>query len=512
MGREMNRVQNACILLLLLLVILAAACAPVSLIPTAEPLESVYTAAAQTVAVELTLEAGQTAVARLTEMAQQQPTPTIWLPTLPPPPPPTSTPPPPAPTSTVTPLPTQPTCDTASFVADITVPPNATFSPGERFVKIWRVQNTGDCTWTSQYTLAFSGGEGMGSPLLVSLPATVNAGQSVDVPIELVAPSTPGFHQGYWKLFDPNNAPIDIAPGPLGALWVQIQVVDTVSTSGEYDFAREYCAAQWRSNRDVLTCSGFSDDPDGAVILLADPRLESRNEDELALWMIPGQGGGGWITGEYPPMRIYGGDRFVSEIGCLRDNPDCELLFELGYRTQDGNVRTLDSWFESYDGDTREIDLDLEDLAGETVQFILSVTNQGDQDDANGFWLVPHIHNLSQRSDLVISWRQEGGTNEVCYDVKLYLTGRHDGEARARSCGGGIRESGTLRLNDAQVDLVLDWLDTFRPYEFEVETPTNNEDLVEKIIFDGEGDIEVLYEDIRSMQNFMRSLYNAIIF
>ena len=510
MGHEMNRARSATIALILLLLLVLAACAPESLIPTEEPLEVIYTAAAQTVGVELTLEAGKTAVARLTEMALPRASPTFSLPTLPPLP--TTTPLPPSQTPTKTPTPTQPICDTGSFVADVTVRPNTSFAPGERFVKTWRVQNTGECTWTPQYTLAFTGGEVMGGPFIVNLPGTVNPGRSVDVSIELIAPQTPGYYQGYWKLFAADNTPIEITPGPLGALWVQIEVVGSVLATGEYDFASEYCAAQWRSNRGDLPCAGSSNDPDGAVILLADPRLESRNEDELALWMIPGQGRNGWITGEYPGVRIFGGDRFISEIGCLKDNPDCELLFELGYRTQDGTVRVLDSWVESYDGETQEIDLDLEDLAGETVQFILSVTNQGVQSDANAFWLVPHIHNLSERSDLVISWRQEGGDNDVCYDVKVYMTGRHSGDARARSCGAGVRESGTTRLSNAQVDQILDWVESFGSFEFKVETPINNDVLTETVVLYGEGKIEALYNDIRIMQDFMRNLYNSIIF
>src|SRR5574341_1353353 len=381
---------------------------PEILSPTTEPPEAVYTSAAQTVAFELTLAAGGTAVAQLTEISRPstaiietptpQPiltlTPTMLASTAP------------APTFAVpSATPALHPCDTAGFLGDVTVPPNTSFSPGERFLKIWRISNSSDCTWTQDYNLAFTGGDSLGGPLMVSLPRPVDPGHSVDIGIGLTAPEEPGDYQGYWLLRDPSNETINIAPNPLGALWVQIRVEPSTSSRDEFDFADRYCSAEWRSDDGLLACPGDRDDTRGSVILLDSPRLASRNEDELALWMRPNQGREGWITGEYPAFRVREGDRFISEIGCLRDSPGCELLFELDYRTEDGDIENLDSWDESYDGDTTEIDLDLGDLAGETIQFILRVTNQGKYRDANAFWLVPQIRNEIGQNNLVISWR-----------------------------------------------------------------------------------------------------------
>ncbi len=35
-----------------------------------------------------------------------------------------------------------------SFVADVTVPDDTHFSPGQTFDKTWRLQNAGDCEWS----------------------------------------------------------------------------------------------------------------------------------------------------------------------------------------------------------------------------------------------------------------------------------------------------------------------------------------------------------------------------
>jgi len=497
-------------LLIVLILWILSACIPEAVFPSTEPPDAIYTSAAQTMGFELTLAAGQTAVAQLTDLARR-PSPTIELPT--PTPLPTQTPTLPAlPSPTPTVVSVARPCDAASFLEDVTVPPNTSFSPGDPFLKTWRIVNTGSCTWAPDYTLAFSGGDPLGGPLLVNVPEIVPPDEALDLSIALTAPVATGQYQGYWVLRNANNDPIEVAPEPLGALWVQIQVQGALSSRTEFDLTTNYCSAQWQSNAGDLACPGESDSPDGSVILQDNPRLESRNENEPALWVRPGEGKNGWITGEYPPFRIRNDDHFISEVGCLRNSPQCELRFELNYRTADGNIENLDSWYETEDGETMEINLDLSDLAGETVQFILSVTDKGKFKDANGFWFMPHIHNSYGQYDQVISWRQEGGVNDSCYDVKIYLTGRQSAEARARSCGRGAQDTGSTKLSKSELNKVLDWIDTFNSYEYEVDTPTSGTTVKEKIVFQGEGDQEAHLNDIRTMQEFMQDLYNSIIF
>jgi hypothetical protein len=294
-------------------------------------------------------------------------------------------------------------------------------------------------------------------------------------------------------------------------LWAQIRIQSESTIRGNYDFAGNYCAAQWLSNAEYLGCPVSLDNPNGGMTVTDSPRLESRNEDEPAIWMHVGEGRDGWISAEYPPFRVSNGDRFVAEIGCLRDNPQCVLAFDLDYRTDDGIVHNLDEWRETYDEDTTRIDLDLGDLDGETVQFILRVTNKGRHRDANAFWLAPRIESSSGRNDLVLSWRKEGGLDEDCFEVKVYLTGRRSGEANARSCVRGTGDSGSLDLTSSQVDQVTDWFDRFNSFEYKVETPVSGETLVESVKFHGDGKKEALDDDIRVMMDFMYSLYNSII-
>jgi hypothetical protein len=46
-----------------------------------------------------------------------------------------------------------------AYVADGTVPDDTGFAPGEVFTKVWRVRNSGTCTWGAGTQLVFAPGE-----------------------------------------------------------------------------------------------------------------------------------------------------------------------------------------------------------------------------------------------------------------------------------------------------------------------------------------------------------------
>ncbi|HVO69626.1 MAG TPA: NBR1-Ig-like domain-containing protein [Aggregatilineaceae bacterium] len=90
------------------------------------------------------------------------------------------------------------------FVADVTVPDETLMQPGEKFIKTWRVRNTGETAWGSGYTLAFHGDDQMGGPGDVPLPSA-RPGDMVEVSVPLVAPSSPGVRRSTWKPRDPKG-------------------------------------------------------------------------------------------------------------------------------------------------------------------------------------------------------------------------------------------------------------------------------------------------------------------
>lgn len=120
--------------------------------------------------------------------------------------------------------------DGMAYVADVTyadnnmtAPPQV--APGQTFVKTWRVQNTGTCTWVSGYRLVYAYGNtpasGMGGqPVPINSP--VAPGATVDLSVTLVAPTAAGTYQGFWQMSNDKGTPFG------QTIWVGVTVVDPV--------------------------------------------------------------------------------------------------------------------------------------------------------------------------------------------------------------------------------------------------------------------------------------------
>jgi len=121
--------------------------------------------------------------------------------------------------------------DEMSWVADVTIPDGTAVKPGQRFMKTWRVRNTGTSTWGAGYTLAFFDGEQMNGPASIALPPA-KPGKLVDVSFELTAPATPGLHKGIWKGRDPQGRTFEYD------LFTLIEVVDAGKVVDMLDFLR----------------------------------------------------------------------------------------------------------------------------------------------------------------------------------------------------------------------------------------------------------------------------------
>ncbi len=155
--------------------------------PTVAP-QVLYTAAAMTAAARMTLTAqavpSDTPEPSATFTPESSPTPTFTIT--------------PLVSATATPSPTSTLNDRSVFVSDVTVPDGTTFAPGASFTKTWRVENIGTSTWTTDYSLAFISGDKMGGPDSVKVPIQVAPGTSVNLSVNLVAPTEQKHYRGYW--------------------------------------------------------------------------------------------------------------------------------------------------------------------------------------------------------------------------------------------------------------------------------------------------------------------------
>jgi ABC-type amino acid transport substrate-binding protein/heat shock protein HslJ len=76
-------------------------------------------------------------------------------------------------------------------------------NPGQPFTKVWRVKNTGTCTWDCSYQLVYVSGSSPeaqmgGQP--TSVLSYVPPGAEYDVGVDLVAPQQPGTYQAWWRM------------------------------------------------------------------------------------------------------------------------------------------------------------------------------------------------------------------------------------------------------------------------------------------------------------------------
>lgn len=139
------------------------------------------------------------------------------------------------------------------FVADVTVPDDSEIPAGQRFVKTWRVRNSGLESWASDFTLHFVGGNGMSVVQSVALPPLA-PGEEGNVSVELVAPSNPGVYYADWRMKTGQGLPFGemvyvriIVPRPPGSslvaplsqrdpLWADVRLgeIGSPKTIGEW--------------------------------------------------------------------------------------------------------------------------------------------------------------------------------------------------------------------------------------------------------------------------------------
>lgn len=508
----MNTKHLTLYFLLALITLLLAGCGIMAAPPEPINMEALYTAAAQTVVAQATRSAQQTAAAPLTQVVTLPtatavpPTATLAAPTNTPPSQPTARP------ATATPVPPTPMpCNWAQFVKDVSIPDGSLFTPGAGFTKIWRIRNIGSCTWNSSYDLVFVNGTAMTSDKIQALPGNVRPGETIDLAIDLSAPGKDGSYRGYWMLSNPDGYYFGIGKQAEDAFWVDIQVAAQPNSDYAYDFAANYCSANWSSAMGDLSCSERSDSIDGAVTLLQNPALESRVENELGLWFHPNNDRGGWITGEYPAYKVKNGDHIRAEIGCLAGSKSCDVIFILGYRVGNSALHTLGTWNEVYDGNTNVVDVDLTGLAGESVKFYLTVENNGKAGSSGAVWFVPHIEANDTLQGQVLTWQQDNPYQLKCDELRISLTNSQAGEARALSClSNPSQELKAISLTTEQLNYVKAWVIRLTTFT-NVQTGTGNDQTTNvKLSFKGQGDAEPSTADLKAMQSLADSLFSAM--
>jgi hypothetical protein len=94
-------------------------------------------------------------------------------------------------------------CDNSAFAGYSNFYGLTDMDPGEDFEKIWRVQNTGICTWDDGYYLAFAfGNEKLDGPgwKITKTTDFVAPGETKDIGMQMTAPLKPGEYNSCWQM------------------------------------------------------------------------------------------------------------------------------------------------------------------------------------------------------------------------------------------------------------------------------------------------------------------------
>jgi len=96
-------------------------------------------------------------------------------------------------------------CDSLSFVADVNVPDDTSMSPGQDFIKTWKVKNSGSCPWGAGYKLVYAGYADKMSGEFQPLAAVVQPGEEVEVSVQFKAPDAADQYLSAWQMSNPSG-------------------------------------------------------------------------------------------------------------------------------------------------------------------------------------------------------------------------------------------------------------------------------------------------------------------
>ena len=99
-------------------------------------------------------------------------------------------------------------CDSLGYdllTVDVNVPDNTIMSPGQDFIKTWRVKNTGACPWGAGYALVYAGYSDNMSGQFIAMTEVIQPGQEVEVSVQFKAPDKAGEYLSAWTMQNPQG-------------------------------------------------------------------------------------------------------------------------------------------------------------------------------------------------------------------------------------------------------------------------------------------------------------------
>jgi hypothetical protein len=105
-------------------------------------------------------------------------------------------------------------CDSLAIdpaTVDVNVPDGTTMSPGQDFVKTWRVKNNGSCPWGAGYKLVYAGYANDMDGQFQPMTQVIQPGEEVELSIQFKAPAQTGEYLSAWQMQNPKGITFPVA-------------------------------------------------------------------------------------------------------------------------------------------------------------------------------------------------------------------------------------------------------------------------------------------------------------
>ena len=83
---------------------------------------------------------------------------------------------------------------------DVNIPDGTQMTPGQQFVKTWRIKNDGICTWGAGYKVVYAGYTDPMSGIAQPINGTIGPGQEIEISVQFKAPTKAGEYVSAWTM------------------------------------------------------------------------------------------------------------------------------------------------------------------------------------------------------------------------------------------------------------------------------------------------------------------------
>lgn len=214
------------------------------------------------------------------------------------------------------------------------------------------------------------------------IPSTPQVAPTVALPTETVAPPTA------------TSAPIPTVtetPAPTSTPPFQLNDNGKIVV---FDFTAQLCEAKWvnGANPQPLPCPGDLNNVGKGYVGLLSGSDQGLDLNFPMILTFPAYDNALGIFGRYPKFTVGANDEFRASLTC-RSNTPCFVSYALGYYDANGKYQ------EPFPMEYYKFDVEppinytwpLGQLAGQTVEFVLTLRNEGDALQAWALWISPRI-------------------------------------------------------------------------------------------------------------------------